>query len=84
MWVKQLEHESAEQNRTEELYFLTEKKKTDFKNCYIFWIIFTITNESLIDKRHQPVWIKMVEKDHRIAIFQYLLSFYILLFHSLI
>lgn len=30
------EHESAEQNRTEELYFLTEKKKTDFKNCYIF------------------------------------------------
>ena len=26
----------AEQNRTEELYFLTEKKKTDFKNCYIF------------------------------------------------
>lgn len=30
MWVKQLEHESAEQNRTE------EKKKTDFKNCYIF------------------------------------------------
>lgn len=36
MWVKQLEHESAEQNRTEELYFLTEKKKTDFKNCYVF------------------------------------------------
>lgn len=27
MWVKQLEHESAEQNRTEELYFLTEKRR---------------------------------------------------------
>ena len=31
MWVKQLEHESAEQNRTEELYFLTEKKEDRFQ-----------------------------------------------------
>ena len=30
-WVKQLEHESAEQNRTEELYFLTEKKEDRFQ-----------------------------------------------------
>lgn len=31
MWVKQLEQESAEQNRTEELYFLTEKKEDRFQ-----------------------------------------------------
>ena len=40
MWVKQLEHESAEQNRTEQnrgiVFSNGKKKKTDFKNCYIF------------------------------------------------
>ena len=35
MWVKQLEHESAEQNRGI-VFSNGKKKKTDFKNCYIF------------------------------------------------